>query len=128
MKAQGWGRVINLYSPAAQLAMPGRAAYNCAKEAILSLTRTAAREWVRHGITVNCITPAIVDDAMRHRLDGIPDPEERQQAEQAAARPIPMGRFGDAEQDAGGVAAFLASDQARFVTGLSLRVDGGLAI
>jgi NAD(P)-dependent dehydrogenase (short-subunit alcohol dehydrogenase family) len=128
MKAQGWGRVINLYSPAAQQATPGLAAYNCAKEAILSLTRTAAREWGPHGITVNCISPAIVNDAVRARFSSIEDSDERQRVEQAAVAGIPMGRLGDAEQDAGAAAAFLASADAGFVTGLALRVDGGLGI
>jgi NAD(P)-dependent dehydrogenase (short-subunit alcohol dehydrogenase family) len=128
MKSQSWGRVINLYSPAAQQASPGLAAYNCAKEAILSLTRTAAREWASYGITVNCLTPAIENDAVRSRLSSTSDPEAIERVRGATVDRIPMGRMGDAEEDAGSAAAFLASDEAKFVTGVALRVDGGLAI
>jgi NAD(P)-dependent dehydrogenase (short-subunit alcohol dehydrogenase family) len=128
MRDHGWGRIVNVYSPAAQQATPGLAAYNCAKEAILSLTRTAAREWAPHGITVNCISPAIVNDAVQGRFDAIADPDERQRVQQSIVPGIPMGHLGDAEHDAGSAVAFLVSDEARFVTGVSLRVDGGLAI
>ena len=128
MKAQGSGRIVNLYSPAAQQARAGLAAYNCAKEAIFSLTRTAAREWAGYGITVNCISPAIVNDAIRRTFRSIEDPEERRQAELTAVPGIPMGHLGDAELDAGAAVAFLASEEARFITGVALRVDGGLAI
>jgi NAD(P)-dependent dehydrogenase (short-subunit alcohol dehydrogenase family) len=128
MRDRGWGRIINFYSPAAQQALPNLAAYNCTKEAIRSLTRSAAREWGKHGITVNCISPVIINDSGRRQLARITDPDQLESAKRASLERIPLGRFGDAEQDAGAVLTFLASDDAGFVTGETLRVDGGFAI
>jgi NAD(P)-dependent dehydrogenase (short-subunit alcohol dehydrogenase family) len=64
-----WGRIINLGSRMGVVSTPGLAAYNCTKEAIRSLTRTAAREWAKHGITVNCINPVIATDAVLTHFD-----------------------------------------------------------
>jgi NAD(P)-dependent dehydrogenase (short-subunit alcohol dehydrogenase family) len=128
MRDHGWGRIINFYSPAAQQALPNLAAYNCTKEAIRSLTRSAAREWGKHGITVNCVSPVIVNESAQRRYEAITDPEELERAQRAALDRIPLGRFGDAEQDAGSVISFLASADGSFLTGVTLPVDGGFAI
>lgn len=119
MKAQGWGRVVNMASLNGVNAHMGSADYNAAKEALRALTRTAAREWARYGITCNIICPAALAESTRRIMAQQPGMIERIEAAN------PMGRMGDPERDIGGVAAFLASEDARYLTGNTLFVDGG---
>ena len=119
MKAQGWGRVINMCSGAGVNAFPGTLEYNAAKEALRTLTRTAAREWAPHGIVANAICPGAKGSGMRRRYEIDPDLESQLDASN------PMGRVGDPETDIGPVAVFLASDDCRYFTGNTLFVDGG---
>jgi NAD(P)-dependent dehydrogenase (short-subunit alcohol dehydrogenase family) len=109
------GRIINVVSLAAERGDPGLAPYNAAKLAILALTRTAAREWGKHDILVNCIAPA----ALSRR--GMDDPERFQRL--MAARPVP--RLGDPLLDIAPIAVFLAAEESRFLTGHTLYADGG---
>ncbi|MEY4160891.1 MAG: hypothetical protein RLZZ136_1512 [Pseudomonadota bacterium] len=122
MKAQGWGRVINLASLNGVNAHMGSADYNVAKEALRAYTRTAAREWARFGICCNIICPAALADSTRLVMAKQPGMIERIEAAN------PMGRLGDPDTDIAGVAAFLASDDARYLTGNTLFVDGGAHI
>lgn len=119
MKAKGWGRVINMASLNGVNAHMGSADYNVAKEAVRAYSRTAAREWAPYGICVNVICPAAVSAAYRRFAEMAP------QVAAATAAANPMGRMGDPETDIGGVAAFLASEDARYLTGNTLFVDGG---
>lgn len=119
MKAQGWGRVINIASLNGVNAHMGSADYNAAKEALRALTRTAAREWARFGICCNIICPAAMAESTRRIMAMQPGMIEK--IEQAN----PMGRMGDPDSDIAPVAAFLASDDARYLTGNTLFVDGG---
>ncbi|ABP64575.1 short-chain dehydrogenase/reductase SDR (plasmid) [Novosphingobium aromaticivorans DSM 12444] len=119
MKAKGWGRVINMASLNGVNAHMGSADYNVAKEAVRAYSRTAAREWAPYGICVNVICPAAVSAAYRRFAEMAP------QVAAATAAANPMGRMGDPESDIGGVAAFLASEDARYLTGNTLFVDGG---
>jgi NAD(P)-dependent dehydrogenase (short-subunit alcohol dehydrogenase family) len=119
MKRQGWGRIISICSLNGVNAHMYTAEYNTAKEALRSLTRTAAREWARHGIVANVICPAAATAAYE---------AFRRASPENAARLLeqnPMGRMGDPEADIGGVALFLASEDARYTTGNTLFVDGG---
>ena len=97
----------------------GYGAYNSSKEEIRALTRTAAREWGRDGIVVNCVCPASV----AHRLP--PADDHRRAAFAAAMDEHPMGRDGDPEADIAPVVLFLLSDATRYMTGQTLMVDGG---
>lgn len=119
MREQGWGRVISIASLNGVNAHMGSADYNAAKEALRALTRTAAREWARYGITCNIICPAALAESTRRIMAQQPGMIERIEAAN------PMGRMGDPERDIGGVAAFLASEDARYLTGNTLFVDGG---
>lgn len=119
MKARHWGRVINMASLNGVNAHMGSADYNLAKEAVRAYSRTAAREWAGYGICVNVICPAAISAAYRRFQDLAP------QVAAATAAANPMGRMGDPEKDIGGVAVFLASEDARYLTGNTLFVDGG---
>ncbi|MDT7561765.1 MAG: hypothetical protein QOG76_389 [Pseudonocardiales bacterium] len=114
------GRIINFGSWYGQMGNEGTVGYNITKEAIRGLTRTAAREWARHGITVNVITPAAKTDAAANIERTNPD------VIAAAVATIPMGRLGDPDTDVAPAALFLASDDSRYVTGQTLGVDGGV--
>jgi NAD(P)-dependent dehydrogenase (short-subunit alcohol dehydrogenase family) len=119
MRAKGWGRVVNMASLNGVNAHMGSADYNAAKEAVRAYSRTAAREWAPYGICVNVICPAAVSAAYRRFAELAPD------VAAATAAANPMGRMGDPESDIGGVAVFLASEDARYMTGNTLFVDGG---
>ncbi len=119
MKAQGRGNVINLCSLNGVNAHIGTAEYNTAKEALRALSRTAAREWAPHGIVVNVICPAAKSAAFRAVMQRNPE------LVATADSSNPMGYLGDPERDIAPVALFLASDDAHYVTGNTLFVDGG---
>ena len=119
MKAAGWGRIISVCSLNGVNAHMYTVEYNTAKEALRALTRTAAREWGRHGICANIICPAAATVAYE---------AFRRASPENAAKLLeqnPIGRMGDPEADIAPVVAFLASDDARYVTGNTLFVDGG---
>jgi NAD(P)-dependent dehydrogenase (short-subunit alcohol dehydrogenase family) len=119
MKEAGWGRIVNFASAAGVTGMPGYGAYNASKEAIRALTRTAAREWGRDGIVVNCICPGAA--SKRGKEAAARDDE----AHRDFMRDHPIGRQGDPEDDIAPVVQFLCSDAARYLTGQTLMVDGG---
>jgi NAD(P)-dependent dehydrogenase (short-subunit alcohol dehydrogenase family) len=114
------GRIINFGSWYGQMGKEGTVGYNITKEAIRGLTRTAAREWARYGITVNVITPAAKTDAATNIEKANPE------ILAAAVATIPMGRLGDPDTDLAPAALFLASEDSRYVTGQTLGVDGGV--
>lgn len=119
MKANGFGRIILMSSHWSVFGQPYSSDYNITKGANESLTRSLAREWGRHGITVNCITPAAASFVyQQHKLD---DPEACEMLE----RTIPMRRMGDCETDIAPAVVGLCSVRARFITGQTIFVDGG---
>ena len=122
MKAKGHGRVINICSLNGVNAHMGTADYNTAKEALRTLTRSAAREWAPTGVVANVICPGALTAASRAVFAR--NPELRAQAEVS----VPMGRLGDPEADIAPVAVFLASDDCRYMTGNTLFVGGGTHI
>jgi len=112
-----WGRVINISSVVGLTGNPGQANYAAAKAGLLGFTRSVAREVAERGITVNAIAPGYITTDITEHL-----------AEEWKARilaGIPIGRFG-APEDVSGVAVFLASDAACYMTGQVLTVDGGM--
>jgi NAD(P)-dependent dehydrogenase (short-subunit alcohol dehydrogenase family) len=119
MKAQRWGRVINMCSLNGVNAHMGTLEYNAAKEALRALTRTAAREWAPTGVTVNAICPAAKSQAFFRAIG------QYAQLEAMADAANPMGRLGDPYDDIAPVAVFLASEGCRYLTGNTLFVDGG---
>ena len=120
MRARGGGRIINFTSIDVDIGAWQHADYNTGKSGVVGLTRSAAAEWGRFNITCNAIAPTAMGATFHKLAAEIPGFAERS----AAARP--MGRSGDPELDIGPVAVFLGSEMARFVTGITMHVDGGL--
>jgi 3-oxoacyl-[acyl-carrier protein] reductase len=118
MRSQGSGRIVNVTSYTGLHGNPGQANYAAAKAGIIGFTKTTAKELARFGVTVNAISP----NADTRMIAAIP---EERRAEIAAT--IPLGRFGDPAEMAGAV-CFLASDEAGYITGTVLPVDGGLSM
>jgi D-sorbitol dehydrogenase (acceptor) len=121
------GRIINMASQAGRRGEPLVAVYCATKAAVISLTQSAGLALIRHGITVNAISPGVVDgehwdgvDALFARYEGKPPGQKK--AEVGAA--VPFGRMGTAE-DLTGMAVFLASDEARYIVAQTYNVDGG---
>lgn len=113
------GTVVNFASQAGLIGNWGMLGYNAAKEANRALTRTAAREWAKDNITVNCIIPGMLTEGMTAFFETEPGHREHSLAN------IPLGRFGDPEKDAGSLVVFLMSDGAHYITGDTFNIDGG---
>jgi NAD(P)-dependent dehydrogenase (short-subunit alcohol dehydrogenase family) len=120
MKAARYGRIVNVGSANGIRGAAGFAPYNASKEAIRALTRTAAREWARHGIVANCYCPA----ASGHH-DAPAEGDIRRDAWDAMYLHHPMGRDGDPEDDVAPVVLFLCSPAAQWLNGETLMLDGG---
>jgi acetoacetyl-CoA reductase len=116
MKERGWGRIVNIGSINGQAGQYGQVNYAAAKSGIHGFTKALAQEGARFGITVNAIAPGYIDTEM---VAAVPEAV----LEKIVAK-IPVGRLGHAEEIARGV-SFLASEQAGFVTGSTLSMNGG---
>jgi 3-oxoacyl-[acyl-carrier protein] reductase len=118
LKAKG-GRIINISSVSGQAGQTGQANYSAAKAGLIGLTKATARELASRGITCNAVAPGFV---LTELTQDLPEPLKQE----LTAR-TPLGRFGTTEEIATAV-AFLASDEAAFITGQVLAVDGGLVM
>ena len=120
MRERGWGRIVNLSSLAGQQggAVAG-AHYAASKAGIIVLTKIVAKELAAHGVTVNAVAPAAVRGPVMETL-----PADRLEA---MRQTIPVGRFGEPEE-VGALVAFLCSDEAGYITGATIDVNGGLSM
>ena len=119
MVKQRWGRIINIASIVGVVGNPGQANYASAKAGIIGLTRTTAKEVASRGITANAIAPGFIETGMTQQL--------AEDWKQELKKRIPLGYLGS-PRDVAEAVAFLASEEARYITGQVLGVDGGMAI
>jgi NAD(P)-dependent dehydrogenase (short-subunit alcohol dehydrogenase family) len=120
-KERRYGRVINIGSTLSIIAIANRTPYATSKGAILQMTRALALEWAPYGITVNCVMPGPFGTEMNTPIKNDPALYEAFIAE------IPLGRWGELEEIQG-LAVFLASDAASFMTGSAITIDGGWTV
>ncbi|MBF0308564.1 MAG: 3-oxoacyl-[acyl-carrier-protein] reductase [Magnetococcales bacterium] len=112
-----YGRIVNIASVVGLTGNPGQANYSASKAGVMGLTKSTAREVASRGITANCVAPGFIATAMTHRLNP--------KAQEAILSQIPMGEMGS-PQDVANAVAFLASEEARYITGETLNVNGGM--
>jgi NAD(P)-dependent dehydrogenase (short-subunit alcohol dehydrogenase family) len=122
MLAAGSGAIVNISSAAGIVGVPGAAAYTASKHAVIGLTRSAAAEYIAGGIRINCVAPSHIDTPMlRASLETAADPAD---AQAKLLRSVPAQRLGS-PSDVANAAVFLLSDQAAYLAGSILSVDGG---
>lgn len=114
-----FGRIISMSSVSGIIGNAGQSNYAASKAALIGMTKSVARELARKNVTANCIAPGFIVTEM---TDKLPEP-----VKEAAKQMIPLRRFGSVEDVAKAV-AFLASDQAAYITGQVLCIDGGMAM
>lgn len=119
MMKQGYGRIVNVSSVTGLRGNAGQANYAASKAGVIGLTKAAAKELAMKNITVNAVAPGFIDTDMTAAMTP--------QAKQQALAMIPAGRLGQAQEVARAV-AFLASDEAAYITGQVLAVDGGMSM
>jgi NAD(P)-dependent dehydrogenase (short-subunit alcohol dehydrogenase family) len=125
MQEGGYGRIVNIASEAGRVGSKGSAVYSAAKGGVIAFTKTIARENARYGVTVNAIAPGPIDTPLLNAARAFGDVGER--IIETMRQATQMRRLGKPEEVAA-VVAFLASDDASYVTGETLGVSGGLGM
>ncbi|ALG71417.1 3-oxoacyl-ACP synthase [Azospirillum thiophilum] len=119
MMKRRWGRIVNITSVVGVTGNPGQANYAASKAGLIGMSKSMAAELASRNITVNCVAPGFITTAMTDALND----EQKQKLLPA----IPAGRMGQPEEIAAGV-VYLASDEAAYVTGQTLHINGGMAM
>lgn len=122
MIARRAGRIVSIGSDAGRVGSTGEAVYSAAKGGIIAFSKTLAREVARYGITVNTVCPGPTNTPLFHSITG-----DNSRLADALKAAIPLGRLGEPD-DIAGMIAFLASDDAGFITGQTFSVSGGLTM
>jgi 2-hydroxycyclohexanecarboxyl-CoA dehydrogenase len=123
MVEAGWGRIVTISSSSAQSGAPNMAHYVASKGGVIGLTKAFARDLARHGITVNTIPPTIVDTPMARKSEAAGDVP----SVEVMGGMVPLGRAGTPE-DIAGACSYLCSDEAGYITGQVIGVNGGMYI
>jgi 3-oxoacyl-[acyl-carrier protein] reductase len=119
MLRQRWGRIVNIASVVGVIGNAGQANYAASKAGLIGLTKTTAREVASRGITVNAVAPGFIDTGMTQKLS--------ENVKQEFLKQIPVGYLG-LPKDVAYAVAFLVSEEAHYITGQVLNVNGGLAM
>jgi 3-oxoacyl-[acyl-carrier protein] reductase len=119
MMRKRWGRIVNVASVIALVGNAGQANYSAAKAGVIAFTKSVARELATRGITANAVAPGFIETDMTAKL--------RESIREKILTQIPVNSFGSVDDVAAAV-EFLASDRAKYITGATLRVDGGMAM
>lgn len=119
MMRRRWGRIVNITSVSGIIGNPGQGNYAAAKAGMIGMTKSLAREVASRNITANCIAPGFIMTPMTEVLN--------EKITEEAKKHIPLGRFGSPQDIAAGV-LYLASEEAAYVTGQTLSINGGLAM
>ncbi|MEO1060038.1 MAG: SDR family oxidoreductase [Actinomycetota bacterium] len=122
---RGGGSIVNISSIAGLTGTPGTAAYTASKHAVIGLTRTSALELGPQGVRVNAVCPAPVEGRMMRSLEAGMAPDDPEALRRMIATNNPLGRYGE-PADVAALIAFLASDDAAYLNGAALPVDGGV--
>lgn len=125
MIAAGGGKIVNIASDAGRVGSSGEAVYSACKGGIIAFTKSLARETARNGLRVNVVCPGPTDTALLRSFVG--EGDYGQKIYDGLKRAIPLKRLGQPD-DVPGMVAFLASDDANFITGQSISVSGGLTM
>ena len=119
MMRRRWGRIVNITSIVGVTGNPGQANYAASKAGIIGMTKSMAAEVASRNITINCVAPGFIKTPM---TDGLTEQQRK-----AILERVPSGRLGTPEDIAAGV-AYLASDEAAYITGQTLHINGGMAM
>ncbi len=119
MMKRRWGRIINITSVVGVTGNPGQANYAASKAGLIGMTKSMAQEVASRGITVNCLAPGMIVTAM---TDGLSNDQKGK-----ILKMIPTGRLGESDEIAAG-ALYLASEEAAYITGQTLHINGGMAM
>lgn len=125
MQARRSGRVVNIASDAGRVGSSMEAVYSGAKGGIIAFTKTMAREMARAGVTLNVVCPGPTETPLLQALTGAGD--QGAKVSEGLKRAVPLGRLGQPD-DIAGMVAFLASDEAAYITGQVISVSGGLTM
>jgi 3-oxoacyl-[acyl-carrier protein] reductase len=116
MREKSWGRIVNVSSVAGQIGLFGAGNYSASKSGLFGFTKTVAREVANRNITVNCVAFGYIETGMNLRLPG--------EIRQKVLQEIPMRRFGKVEEVSGPI-VFLCTDEAAYITGQIIHINGG---
>lgn len=122
MAEQGHGSVVNIASDAGRVGSSGEAVYSAAKGGVIAFTKTVAREMARHQVNANCVCPGPTDTPLFAEIGG-----DNPKLREALTKAIPMRRLAQ-PADLANLVAFLASEEARYITGQTVSVSGGLTM
>ncbi len=123
--AQGGGAIVNLSSVAGLGGTPGIVAYGASKHAVIGVTKTAAMEFAPLQIRVNAVCPSPVETRMMRSLEAGMNPDDPEAVHAFMAASIPLGRYGE-PSDVASLVLFLCSDEAAFLSGAAIPIDGGM--